>query len=88
METESVGNSIDTVAHNLAENLVIGDESKIINDTRHKEHHREMSKEEYTLVIENDMLPEPTEICQDSEEGEDDEDLLAACINVGMQNNR
>lgn len=78
--------------------LTIDDEVKILNDT--KTHCRlekvsDKSNEKNILRIEKDMLNmtisgpvDKKKEEQVSDGDEDDEDMLAACINVGMQTNR
>ncbi|XP_051159585.1 adenomatous polyposis coli protein-like isoform X2 [Leptopilina boulardi] len=59
--------------------LTIDDEHKITDDSKHKEFERKSRKT---------SSPCPVNIISEDDDDDDDQGLLAACINIGMQNNR
>ncbi|XP_044013001.1 protein PF14_0175-like isoform X2 [Aphidius gifuensis] len=75
-----------TVRLNSLGNIINNDESKIINDCKLREREIKLSKKQLIGTIEPESLTES--LASDADDNEDDEDLLAACIHVGMQNNR
>lgn len=59
--------------------MTIDDEHKITDDSKHKEFERKSRKT---------SSPCPVNLISEDDDDDDDQGLLAACINIGMQNNR
>lgn len=68
--------------------MVGDDEPKITDDSKSKERERKVVSEQNLVPYTVDAESCPESMHQVSDGDDDDEDLLVACINIGMQNNR